>query len=484
VDEPVSPVRAIVSVDKLKDGWDVSIFGVIVARRALASQTLTEQILGRGLRLPFGRRTDVGSIDQVDIVAHEAYAELLRNKDALLQKFRDSTSSAVAAPAPTVTGDGQLDLAPLHGTTIDDAANGFVIMEAEDGASLDGLGAAEILLAQEMGAQEQQLAKDKLTCMEAMPLNDFPPFHFPLSVPMSTPAQFSLAKVDAIRMEQQGTLFKNDATVKLVRRAIDAQIDIHGQVQVIDRLVQSEDASRVSVQGTAIRAALLSRIVNSGLIEPNLEEQLKAVDLIDRFLAGAGIDQDDTWEWSADHAARAEAALFGVIRAAAAGMRSTTTYRWESVLLPAPRPRPSTPLSVWDEFRTHAWIGPWEKSIDKFASFDSESAEFRLAQKLETFENVVSWQRIYQHGPAWVAYKAGRYFPDFVVLDSNDVQWVLEAKANKAAVDSVEVQEKAEAAQAWVDRVNASKLFGSWRYRVVTEMQIAAAINWDALTGA
>jgi type III restriction enzyme len=52
VEDPGSPVRAVVSVDKLKEGWDVKNIGVIVALRALASQTLTEQILGRGLRLP------------------------------------------------------------------------------------------------------------------------------------------------------------------------------------------------------------------------------------------------------------------------------------------------------------------------------------------------------------------------------------------------------------------------------------------------
>ena len=46
VEEPGSPVRAVVSVDKLKEGWDVKNIGVIVALRALASQTLTEQILG------------------------------------------------------------------------------------------------------------------------------------------------------------------------------------------------------------------------------------------------------------------------------------------------------------------------------------------------------------------------------------------------------------------------------------------------------
>ena len=56
MEDPDSPIRAVVSVDKLKEGWDVKNIGVIVALRRLASQALTEQILGRGLRLPYGHR--------------------------------------------------------------------------------------------------------------------------------------------------------------------------------------------------------------------------------------------------------------------------------------------------------------------------------------------------------------------------------------------------------------------------------------------
>jgi type III restriction enzyme len=52
VEETGSPVRAVVSVDKLKQGWDVKNIGVIVALRALASQTLTEQILGADSAFP------------------------------------------------------------------------------------------------------------------------------------------------------------------------------------------------------------------------------------------------------------------------------------------------------------------------------------------------------------------------------------------------------------------------------------------------
>jgi len=38
----------------LKEGWDVKNVYVIVSLRASVSEILTEQTLGRGLRLPFG----------------------------------------------------------------------------------------------------------------------------------------------------------------------------------------------------------------------------------------------------------------------------------------------------------------------------------------------------------------------------------------------------------------------------------------------
>ncbi len=114
VEEPGSPLRAVVSVDKLKEGWDVKNIAVIVALRALISQTLTEQILGRGLRLPFGRRTTEPLIDQVDIVAHDSYRRLLAQKDNLIQQVipwpRSAGSSAAAAPSTDQPGDTEFEV--------------------------------------------------------------------------------------------------------------------------------------------------------------------------------------------------------------------------------------------------------------------------------------------------------------------------------------------------------------------------------------
>ena len=86
LDRPESPVLAVVSVNKLKEGWDVKNIAVVVTLRAMASEVLTQQTMGRGLRLPFGRYTGVWQIDQLDIIAHQSFTELL-NAENVLQQF-------------------------------------------------------------------------------------------------------------------------------------------------------------------------------------------------------------------------------------------------------------------------------------------------------------------------------------------------------------------------------------------------------------
>ena len=50
----------VIHVNKLKEGWDVTNLYTIVPLRASASEILTEQSLGRGLRLPYGAQVARG----------------------------------------------------------------------------------------------------------------------------------------------------------------------------------------------------------------------------------------------------------------------------------------------------------------------------------------------------------------------------------------------------------------------------------------
>jgi type III restriction enzyme len=76
VDGPDSPIRCIVSVLMLREGWDVRNVCVIVTLRALtaANKILPEQALGRGLR----RMTPPGSgfDERVVVIEHEAFRNL------------------------------------------------------------------------------------------------------------------------------------------------------------------------------------------------------------------------------------------------------------------------------------------------------------------------------------------------------------------------------------------------------------------------
>jgi type III restriction enzyme len=73
----------VIHVNKLKEGWDVTNLYTIVPLRASASEILTEQTLGRGLRLPFGRRVSKGgddefaALDRLTVIAHERFDDII-----------------------------------------------------------------------------------------------------------------------------------------------------------------------------------------------------------------------------------------------------------------------------------------------------------------------------------------------------------------------------------------------------------------------
>ena len=77
VEDPDESTEIVVHVNMLKEGWDVTNLYTIIPLRAANARTLIEQSIGRGLRLPYGRRTNVGAVDRLSIVAHDRFQELV-----------------------------------------------------------------------------------------------------------------------------------------------------------------------------------------------------------------------------------------------------------------------------------------------------------------------------------------------------------------------------------------------------------------------
>ena len=83
-----NPVEIVIHVNILKEGWDVNNLYTIIPLRTAASQTLREQTIGRGLRLPYGQRTGNRDVDSLVITAHDKFEKIIEeaNKpDSLLK---------------------------------------------------------------------------------------------------------------------------------------------------------------------------------------------------------------------------------------------------------------------------------------------------------------------------------------------------------------------------------------------------------------
>ncbi len=77
VESPDEPTEIVIHVNMLKEGWDVTNLYTIVPLRAANARTLIEQSIGRGLRLPYGKRTGVTAVDRLNIVAHDKFQEII-----------------------------------------------------------------------------------------------------------------------------------------------------------------------------------------------------------------------------------------------------------------------------------------------------------------------------------------------------------------------------------------------------------------------
>ncbi len=115
VEHSDNPVEIVIHVNMLKEGWDVTNLYTIVPLRAANARTLIEQSIGRGLRLPYGKRTGVTPVDRLNIVAHDRFQEIvdeannpsspIRLKALVLDPVDFERKTVTVVSSPTILGD-------------------------------------------------------------------------------------------------------------------------------------------------------------------------------------------------------------------------------------------------------------------------------------------------------------------------------------------------------------------------------------------
>lgn len=125
VEDPNNPTEVVVHVNMLKEGWDVTNLYTIIPLRAANSKTLVEQAIGRGLRLPYGKRTGVAAVDRLTIVSHDRFQEIVDSANqpdsiiragVIIGKDIPTERSKVVVVAPKIVDDIGTPDKPAQGT--------------------------------------------------------------------------------------------------------------------------------------------------------------------------------------------------------------------------------------------------------------------------------------------------------------------------------------------------------------------------------
>lgn len=117
VEHTDEPTEIVIHVNMLKEGWDVTNLYTIVPLRAANARILIEQSIGRGLRLPYGKRTGVTSVDRLNIVAHDKFQEIIdeANKPDSMIRLQKVILDSEQLVQKTVTVISQSQLASKLG---------------------------------------------------------------------------------------------------------------------------------------------------------------------------------------------------------------------------------------------------------------------------------------------------------------------------------------------------------------------------------
>lgn len=482
VEDQGSPVRVIVSVGMLKEGWDVANVYVITSLRASVSKILTEQTLGRGLRLPFGKYTGTELLDTLEIVAHERFEELLRQAKVLKEKVVD-WRSFVPETRPEVA------MPPRPGppaTTSESAgveAGELELIVTEEEAPV---ASTDVVVTTTVVSRTEQVEAEAQRVAELQPKEEWLPVVIPVVESVPVPSRFTLLDVhDMEPFRSYGRRLAASPSDELRRSMITATMRTGPSgIPEVD-LATTAAHDRIYSQGTLIdpkeaRGELLRRLLGAPQVPATPDQIAKAEPIVDAFLAGLGAGIEHIGAWL-------DQAAGGLIELVAQKMAETAqpAQMSESVQLTEFHKlrtgRPRTSRDLQGEFKIGTGYQGFAKSLYAEDWFDSRP-ERDLANLLDRADDVQFWLRL-QRGDLTILWRGQHswYNPDFLVTEADGGHWVVEVKADRD-MQSADAQAKKDAAGRWARRVNAAGEAGKWRYLLVSESQLRAATgDWGRL---
>lgn len=452
VEDPGSTVRIIISVGMLKEGWDVKNVYVICSMRALVSKVLTEQTLGRGLRLPFGAYTGIELLDTVEVVAHERYEDLLRKANVLNEAFIDSYSRAELRR----NAAGDLEVArrtgPVVAPVIGDPDPGKTPEPSDTPGASGEVGFLPV--DQRAGALDQATSTLALQ-QQFEPRDDMPEIKVPILRMSNVEAHFSLTGItDLDPFSKLGRQLAASPDRELQRTKVSAKVIVGPDGLRTTELIPTAATDHLQASATlfpleGLVGGLSDALLASPVVPARADQARAARPIIGAFLEGLGPDAEPLLS---AYAGRAAARLVKLVTDEHRKFASEPRMEEVVKVRPIGGTRISNRKVELDRsgrFSKGSAYDSWARSVYAADWFDSRP-ERSVAIIADDANEVRCWIRL-QVGELPILWRSdGRqYNADLIVVENNGSCWVVEVKADDA-MTSVEVQAKRKAAKRWV----------------------------------
>lgn len=511
VEDPENPVEIVIHVNMLKEGWDVNNLYTIVPLRTAASKILREQMVGRGLRLPYGERTGDRDVDAVMLTAHDKFNDILAEAQRGDSIFKAGNVIKAEEIVPEQVTTTQLSFDMPSDDSHDEAYSFTQIERTEQTDAV--FFRVQTLIQQEVSRSIQTEPEHTVTPQTAQRIvetvttqlsedkdlgDTFRENEMPLAAWMlhQTEQTHIAAKAKFIPIPR---IKITDAGVEEYV-FVDFNLDVSAFNHVPIRnelLIQNlEDmADRQRIKGDAIdfegynpKKVILDELRKKPEIDYEKCSTLlfKLISqLCDHYTANHGENgmRNIVMMYKRDIASKLYAQMMqhfycknGFLQEEVVGTREYNlqqTYNW--------REKVGLFASFTEDIRNVLFTGI-QKGVFSEAKFDSKDGELTLARVMETDSDVINWLRphprefniTYNHGHA--------YEPDFVV-ETEDIIYLVEVKGEDKLNDPDVIAKKERGIQycAVASRWGKANGYKEWRYLFIPAGQIRSSSTFALL---
>jgi len=508
-------IEIVIHVYMLKEGWDVTNLYTIIPLNASHSQILTEQTIGRGLRLPYGARTGVEKVDKLTIIAHDRFQSIVDaandpNSIIRQENIIEIDPNALPEAQEVITASSVMEEAlALKRTEIATIVNeadrqkAGLVLEAEQliTEAVSTLGASIKNINDLKSDEIRKLAFEKMiTSIESNPQQNL----------------FKTAIVEAAKQEYESVVSELiEKTISIPRVLIqqkhdvksgfkDFDLDVAGlnyqpvSEEIIRRTLRTNESEVLQSDSSGVARdipenILVNELINYPEVDYDRESEL-LYKLARQAIAklGNGRNSEDLENIVLYHKREIGKYIYAQLQQY---FYLESSGFEEPLIYPFDRIKPHN-FSKYTADSVHHYtetitptntipskvFGGFKKACHNLYKFDSK-AEKDFATILEKDTDALKWLRPAdaQFELYW-KYNSKRYHPDFVVETADNI-FMVEIKAERD-IDDAEVQEKAEAGKKYCEAATTFNLANGgkqWVYILIPHTAVAPNMSFKGL---